>query len=156
MTILDILLDAALSAMVALGFGMLFNVPRRLLLPVLGAGALGHSLRLALLMLFPSSLAINTFAACVVLGFYSQIMAIRYRSPAMIFQVTGAIPMVPGALAYEAVLGALALGGLPVGAMDDPLNHFARNFFLTSVLLGAISFGIILPSLLFNRRKPVV
>lgn len=156
MTILNILLDAVLSAMVALGFGMLFNVPRRLLLPVLGGGAIGHSLRLALLTIFPGSLAISTFVACVVVGTYSQVMATRYRSPAMIFQVTGAIPMVPGALAYEAVLGALALGGLPVIALDDPLNHFARNFFIASVLLGAISFGIILPSLLFNRRKPVV
>ncbi|MFQ3648318.1 MAG: threonine/serine exporter family protein [Anaerolineae bacterium] len=156
MTILDILLDAVLSALVALGFGLLFNVPRRLLLPVLGGGALGHSLRLALLTIFPGSLALSTLIACVVVGTYSQLMAIRYRSPAMIFQVTGAIPMVPGALAYEAVLGALALGGLPVSLMDDPLNHLARNFFLASVLLGAISFGIILPSLLFNRRKPVV
>ena len=156
MMILDVLLDALLSAMVALGFGMLFNVPRRLLLPVLGAGALGHSLRLVLLWIFPGSLAISTFIACVVVGVYSQLMAIRYRSPAMIFQVTGAIPMIPGALAYEAVLGALALGELPVSLMDDPLNHLARNFFLASVLLGAITFGIILPSLLFNRRKPVV
>lgn len=156
MTILDVVLDAGLSAMVAFGFGLLFNVPRRLLLPVLGAGAMGHALRLLLVSLFPGSLAISTFAACVVLGIYAQVMAIRYRSPAMIFQVTGAIPMIPGALAYEAVLGALALGGLPVRALEDPLNHFARNFFLASVLLGAITFGIILPSLLFNRRKPVV
>jgi uncharacterized membrane protein YjjB (DUF3815 family) len=64
--------------------------------------------------------------------------------------------MVPGAIAYQAVMGALALAGLPLPDVVEPLDHFARNFFLTAVLLGAISFGIILPQLLANRKKPVV
>ena len=152
----NVLLDAAFSSLVAMGFALMFNVPRRLLLWCMLGGAIGHSLRTLLLSIFQDSLAVCTFAACVVVGIYSTWASLRLKSPAMIFQVTGSITMVPGAVAYQAVLGALALSGLPVPGVAEPLDYFARNFFLTAVLLGAISFGIILPQLLANREKPVI
>lgn len=148
--------DAIFSALVAMGFGMLFNVPRRLLVWCMLGGALGHALRTLLLQLVPDTLAVSTLVACLALGIYAQAASTRLKSPSLIFQVTGAITMVPGAFAYQSILGALALAGLPVSGISVPLLHFAQNFFITGVLLGAIAFGIILPSLIFQRFRPVV
>jgi uncharacterized membrane protein YjjB (DUF3815 family) len=103
-----------------------------------------------------NNLVLCTFVACIIVGFYAEWCARRLHMPAMLFQTTGAITMIPGVLAYQAMLGALGLAGVSMTNMNDPLAHFTQNFAMTAFVLGAISVGITTPSLLFNRAKPVV
>lgn len=147
--------DTFWSAIAATGFAVLFNVPRRLLWGCALAGATGHATRTLLTWAFELPLELTTLVGATVVGFLSMYLAVRMRTPALIFAVTGAIPMVPGLFAYSTMLGLIRL------AIDDPtagdavLVEAAINGMRTGLILGAIALGIAMPKLLFQRGKPV-
>jgi uncharacterized membrane protein YjjB (DUF3815 family) len=66
-TLLLLLNDAFFSAIPAMGFAMLFNVPRRYLLYCALAGAIGHSSR-TLMLQFGLPIEWATFAAAGIIG----------------------------------------------------------------------------------------
>ncbi|HEX5747836.1 MAG TPA: threonine/serine exporter family protein [Archangium sp.] len=90
----------------AVGFSVLFDVPRRALWAGGLAGAVGVCLRNGLLLLFPS---VPHEAAMLCAGFgialVSGVLASFTRMPTSIFTIPGFIPLVPGVLAFRAVLG---------------------------------------------------
>lgn len=148
--------DAFWSAIAAVGFAVLFNVPHRALLWCALIGAVGHALRTFLIQQFSMDIIPSTLFACVAVGFLAQWCARRMHLPALIYQVTGAIPMVPGVFAFQTMLGVLALAGIQSASIVEPLSHFVTNGVKTGLILGAIAFGTIAPTLIFHRHKPVV
>lgn len=154
--ILFILEDAFWSAIAALGFALLFNVPRRALPYCVLAGAVGHSTRLLFMEGFQQNIVPATLLAATVVGFMAKFCARRLQIPSMIFGVCGAIPMVPGVFAFQTMLGILQITWLPVDAAAETLVMAAINAIKTGLLLGALAAGIVAPTLLFERQKPVV
>ncbi len=120
-----ILLDAFWSALAAIGFAMLFNVPRRTVLACALTGAAGHAFR-TLLMHFGMNIIPATLAGATVIGFVAEYCSRRWHAPANVFTVSGAIPMVPGSYAYRAMLGAILMQSLQSGmvllGIDSPLQ----------------------------------
>lgn len=147
--------DALWSGVAALGFAVLFNVPRRFLPYCAITGAAGHALR-ALLMLSGLSLTSATLFGAIMVGFLGELFARRLRSPAGLFSVAGAIPMVPGVFAFRAMIGIINLGVLPTGAQASEgmtvLIATVINFAVTGLVLAALAVGIALPSLLMRRE----
>lgn len=149
-----VLEDALWSALAALGFAMLFNVPRRTLIACAFVGAVGHASRTLLIQSTGLSIEAATFFAAGVVGFLGVYLSKHLRAPSLIFTVTGAIPMVPGLFAYTAMLRFLELS---LGTADEAVLQEAMVFLIrTLLILGAIALGISLPRLLFLRRRPVV
>ncbi len=142
--------DAAWSALAALGFAVLFNVPRRMLIGCLISGALGHTAR-TILIAFGLSFELSTLAGAALVGFLSLYLSRVYQVPASIFTITGAIPMVPGVFAYQTMIALLSA----ISASGDQsvtfLTTAAINGVRTAVILGAIAFGIAAPTLVFRR-----
>ncbi|PJF20881.1 MAG: hypothetical protein CUN56_13935 [Phototrophicales bacterium] len=149
-----ILEDAFWSAFAALGFAMLFNVPRRTLIACAFAGAIGHASRTLLIQSIGLTIETATFVAAALVGFLGTYLAKHLRAPSLIFTVTGVIPMVPGLFAYTAMLRFLELS---LGTGDETILQEAMVYFIrTMLILGALALGISLPRLLFLRRRPVV
>ncbi len=150
-----ILIDAFWSAIAAVGFAMLFNVPRRTVVACALTGAAGHATR-TLLMHFGMSIVPATLAGAVVIGFFSEYCSRRWHAPPMLFTVSGAIPMVPGSFAYRAMLSMIRI------TTADPSNGVSImvdagiNFATTGLILAALALGIVAPQLLFRRHKPVI
>jgi uncharacterized membrane protein YjjB (DUF3815 family) len=151
-----ILQDAFWSAIAALGFALLFNVPRRALPYCVLAGAVGHSMRLLLIAGFQANIVPATLAGATIVGFMAKYCARHLQMPSMIFAVCGAIPMVPGVFAFQTMLGILQITWLPIDAAADILVTAAINAIKTGLLLGALAAGIVAPTLLFERQQPVV
>jgi uncharacterized membrane protein YjjB (DUF3815 family) len=151
-----LLLDAFWSGLAALGFAVLFNVPRRLLVWCALCGAAGHSLRV-LLQTADVPIEIATFAAALLIGILSQMIARRFGGPALITSITGCIPLVPGVFAFRAMMGimriALANPALAISApvLNEPIYYVVK----VGLILGAITIGTALPSLVAGRRAPV-
>jgi uncharacterized membrane protein YjjB (DUF3815 family) len=146
--------DAAWAALAGLGFAMVFNVPRHLLLMAVGAGAIGHAVR-AVLVHWGMNLPAASLAAGVVIGFWAVFWARRTDSPAQIFSIPGVIPMIPGKFAYLTMIGLIqwAIGkDLPV----EQIQHTLHNMMMTALILGGLASGIATPQLLFMRRHSVV
>ncbi len=148
--------DALWSGMAALGFAILFNVPRRTLLGCALCGALGHLLRT--LLVTPGLLPIEaaTLAGAGLVGFVGALLARIQRVPMPIFTVSGVIPMMPGVFAYRAMIGLIQVSSLGPSASAGILVEATTNLIKTALILGAIAVGIAAPTLLFQRRKPVV
>ena len=98
-----IVLNAVVAGVAALGFGVLFNVPRRGLFGVALTGATAALVQVLALQLHFTHIA-ATFLAAVAVGAISQLLARRLAMPAYIFSTTGFIPLVPGVAAYTAVM----------------------------------------------------
>ena len=154
--LLTLLLEHALwSAVAAVGFAILFNVPPRALPGCAAAAASGHALRrwmMALgLPIEPASLL-----AATLVGFMGVLFSRKLRSPTAIFTVPAVIPMIPGTFAFRAMLGILEITNLGVFGSTPVLVEAGLNGIKTMLILAALAGGIIAPRLLFKRQRPVV
>jgi uncharacterized membrane protein YjjB (DUF3815 family) len=146
--------DAFWSGVAALGFAVLFNVPVRTLPACALGGAVGHATR-TLLMQFGLQIETAALAGATVIGFLSIFFARRWRAPAPVFAVTGAIPMVPGTFAFRTMMGLLTLTSTGIDANASLLVEISLNAVKTALILGALAAGIAAPALFFRRRRPI-
>lgn len=92
-----------LASVATLGFGLLFNVPRRTLIACCVTGGAGRLIRL-IAVSTGISLEAGSFIGAIVVAVMGYIFARIYRTPRTIFTVTGVIPMVPGVPAFTSML----------------------------------------------------
>ncbi|MEQ8672215.1 MAG: threonine/serine exporter family protein [Aggregatilineales bacterium] len=152
-----ILNDALWSALAATGFAILFNVPRRLLWGCALTGAVGHALRTVLVETVDMPLELATLFGAIAVGILAQWCARHWRVPAPVFAISGAIPMVPGLFAYSAMIAIIQSTTLAAPEeVRTLLTEGAVNMIRVALILGAIATGIVLPTLIFQREKPVV
>ncbi|MCS6835529.1 MAG: threonine/serine exporter family protein [Anaerolineae bacterium] len=157
--VLLVLEDALWSALAALGFAMLFNAPRRALPACVLAGALGHGLRYGVMHGLGASLVASSLLGALAVGFLARWCAVRLKMPAIVFAVVGVIPMVPGAYAFRTMIGVLQIAG---GIMEDSttltqvMTQTVQNGVITALILAALAMGISVPTMIFQRQKPVV
>jgi uncharacterized membrane protein YjjB (DUF3815 family) len=147
--------DMVLSGLAALGFAILFNAPKRLLLGCFLCGAAGHTLR-TILVNSGASVEFSTLVGAVAVGFISAYLSDHHNVPASVFTVTGAIPLVPGVFAFQTVVGLL---NATSGTADQSIALLAAaaiNGVRTALILGVIAFGTAAPMLLFRRSSPTV
>jgi uncharacterized membrane protein YjjB (DUF3815 family) len=153
--VVTLLGDAFWSAIAAVGFAILFNVPRRALPGCAFAAALGHALRTWVMQLgLPIEPA--TLLAATMIGFLGDYLARRLESPTAIFTVPAVIPMVPGTFAFRTMLGILEITTMGVFGSTPVLVEASLNAVKTGLILAALAGGIIAPRLLFRRNTPVV
>ncbi|PLT35979.1 threonine/serine exporter family protein [Bacillus sp. V5-8f] len=120
------------SFIASAAFGILFNVPKQSLIRCGFVGMAGWLLYFWLVWQSVDSI-IATLAAAFLVAIISQVFAKMYKTPIIIFSVSGIIPLVPGGLAYDAT------------------RHFVSNDYSMAVQLaakalmlsGAIAMGLI-------------
>lgn len=150
-----VLQDAFWSALAAAGFAILFNVPRRALPGCAVGGAVGHAIRTVLIHL-GLDIALATLIGATIIGFLGMYFARRWKLPATIFTVSAAVTMVPGTFAYNTMIGILEVSSASPETGNVALVQASINAIKTGLILGAIAVGIVAPTLLFGRHKPVV
>lgn len=151
-----ILEDMFWSALAAMGFALLFNVPRKALIYCMIGGAIGHALRTFFTLQFTIPIEVATLLGATFIGFWAKWCATRLKTPSMIFAVSGVIPMVPGVFAYQMMIGILQIILVSSDAVPLITNDVVVNGVKTAMIVAAIAVGIVSPTLLFHRQKPVV
>lgn len=145
--------DAFWSAIPAVGFAMIFNVPPRLLKYCAMGGALAHSLRT---LLIHSGVPIEwaTLAAATTVGFVCVYWARRLLVPRPVFSVASIIPMIPGSFAFKAMISIVELNinGFSLTLLENALENGLKALFIVA----ALSFGLAIPSLVVYRNRPIV
>lgn len=151
-----LLRDAWWSAIAALGFAVLFSVPPRLLWGCMLGGAVGHMVR-TFCMQMGLSIEAGTLLGAMAIGLLGEWLARRTHTPALVFTVSAAIPMVPGAFAFGTMLNLIDFSNTPdAGAGQVLLWQAAYDAIKTALVLAAIAFGITWPALVLRRPRPVV
>ncbi|MCB0210253.1 MAG: threonine/serine exporter family protein [Anaerolineae bacterium] len=146
--------DGFWSAVAALGFAMLFNVPIRTLPACALGGALGHITR-TLGMELGLSISAATFFGATVVGFFGHFAARRWQAPSTVFTVPGVIPMVPGSLAFQTMMTLIRISETGPGIDSTMLASAAVNALRTGLILGGLAVGVIAPRLIFYRRQSI-
>jgi uncharacterized membrane protein YjjB (DUF3815 family) len=144
------------AGVAATGFAMLFNVPPRTLPGCALCGALGYTLRRLLIETGTLQIELATLVAATIVGFAAALLARTSRVPAPIYGVSGAIPMLPGVFGFRAMVELVQVVASGPDASADLLVAASVNALKTVLIVGAIALGIVVPNLLFQRRKPVV
>ncbi len=149
----ELVRTAALSAIPAVGFGMAFNVPARILGWCALGGAVGRSLR-TLLVTAGLSMPWATLLSAAAVSWLGVWAAQRIRAHPKVFTVAAVIPMVPGIPIFTALM---ALSQIERRGLDDRLLSTAITSGLDACfIVGALAVGLAVPGLFVYRRKPVV
>jgi len=144
--------DALFSALAALGYLFLFNVPVRLAWVGVLCGVASHTTRTWCLghgIDIVSGSLIGALAA----GFLAQGFARHFRAPASAFAFPGVVAMIPGAFAFRAVMGYLEI--IKAGAEASP-QLVAATLSLSATCLFMVLFialGVAAPMLVVRGRK---
>lgn len=150
---LELLLKGFWSGIAAIGFAILFNVPKRTLFPIGAMGAIGGLVKFGL-MYFGIGIVFSSFVGAAVVGIISIQMAHLKNSPPLVFSIPGVIPMVPGAFAYRMMLGLIALIQLEdsdtyLQTLIDMVNNGAKMSFI----LMSLAIGVSVPMLITRKES---
>lgn len=152
--ILDYILNAIFAGIPALGFGMVFNVPKHTLIYCGFGGAIAYTSR-ALLMDMNIPLELATFLASTVVGIVALYWSRKFIIPRPVYTIASIIPLLPGTFAFTAIINLINMNAH--GVTPELITMFIDNSLKTIIVLGGIGFGLALPSLYYIRyNRPII
>jgi uncharacterized membrane protein YjjB (DUF3815 family) len=150
--ILKVLEVSFWSGIAAVGFGILFNIPKNSIMTVFLFG-FGAGFIKFLLMHFHVHVVLASFAAAFFVGILSIPLAHKIHQPPVVFSIPPVIPMIPGYFAYETVLSIMNFL-----FMKDDIKERLRlidaiftNGFTMFFILISLTVGVALPMLLLKK-----
>ena len=150
--IFDLLEVAIWSGVAALGFGILFNIPKGTIITVFILGFVSGLIKFALIY-FNVHIVMATFIAVLFVAIVSMPIAHKIHHPPFVFCIPPVIPMIPGYFAYETVLSAMNFIFIEKDAQKRVtlIDSIFSNGFTMFFILIAITAGIALPMLLLRK-----
>lgn len=144
---------AAAAAISAMGFSMIFNIPRRLLWVVAIGGIIAVCTR-NFVNLGPSNnnigldmgLAIGSLAGSALASVIAVKAVHLVHAPNHVLSIPSVIPMVPGVLMYRALVGLIEMNGV-VGELTNAMKFGMAS----AVTIMCIALGVAIPNV-FARR----
>jgi len=124
-------------------FAVLFNVSRYELIYCGIVGAIGWTSYL-IIKYYSNSIVFSTFIATLIISVLSHILAKKRRNPVTIFQISGIIPLVPGAGMYKTLYY----------IVNNDYSMSTFYLFETLQIAGSIAIGMILVASFNKLYKP--
>ena len=148
------ILSAIFAAIPAVGFGMVFNVPKDTLKFCALGGSIAYISRM-LLIDFSLVLELATFFASTIVGIITLYWSRKYIVPRPVYTIASIIPLLPGTYAFETIINLISMN--VHGVSIELIILFIDNGLTTVIILGAIGFGLALPSLYYLRyNRPII
>lgn len=150
---------AVAAAISAMGFSMIFNIPKRLL-PVVAIGGIIAICTRNLVSLKPDMFCSFSLGEGGILGSLAgatlvSVICIKavhvFHTPHQILAISNVIPMVPGVLMYRALF---SLFTVPITEGDLVNNFIAAgvNGLNASLIIAAIALGVAVPNILARKK----
>lgn len=144
---------AVAAAISAMGFSLIFNIPRRLLWVVAIGGIIAVCTR-NFVNLGPSNdnigldmgLAIGSLAGSALVSLIAVKAVHWFHAPNHILSIPSVIPMVPGVLMYRAIVGLIEMNGV-VGELTNAVKFGTAS----AITILCIALGVAIPNV-FARR----
>ena len=150
---LGLLENMVLAAIPAVGFGLVFNVPRHALIYCALGGAIGRGGRFLLMGTLDMPLAWATLLAAAAVSLLGVYVAQRMRAHPKVFTVAAMIPMIPGVPIFKALIAVAQMQ--EKGTTDELLATALQSGLTAGFVVAALAIGLAVPGLLFYRRRPV-
>jgi uncharacterized membrane protein YjjP (DUF1212 family) len=143
--------DALFSALAALGYLFLFNVPGRIAWACVVCGVASHTTR-TLCGHLGVDIVSGTLIGALAAGFLAQGFARHFRAPAVSFAFPGVVAMIPGAFAFRVVIGCLQIVGAGAGAATALVTETLALAVSCLLMVAAIAIGIAAPLILTKNK----
>lgn len=137
---------AIAGAIAAMGFSMIFNIPRRLLWVVAIGGALSVCTRNFLNLELGSGPIIGSFAGAALISVIGVKAVHWFHTPAHVITIPSVIPMIPGVLMYRSVLEFAKISN-GTGDITAAFTNASNAIFIVL----AISVGVAIPNITARR-----
>ena len=151
--ILALMQDMILSAIPALGFAMVFNVPIGRSPWCALLGALGHGSRMVM-MTAGFNIEWSTFYGVAAGRLHWDPVVALVSGASESLHRRGSDPHVSGISAYTAMISAVKIGHF--GYSEVLMITLLTNFLKASSIVGALSIGLSVPGLWLYRKRPRV
>ena len=146
---------AIAAAISAMGFSMIFNIPRRLLWVVAIGGIIAVCTR-NFVNLGPSTnnigldmgLVIGSFSGAVVVSLIAIKAVHWFHVPNHVLTIPSVIPMIPGVLMYRMLLGLINVN---VQTQVTPLMKALESGIVSGLVIMCIAIGVAIPNI-FGRK----
>ncbi len=142
--------DALFSALAALGYLFLFNVPGRIAWACVVCGVASHTTR-TLCMHLGLDILSGTLIGALAAGFLAQGFARHFRAPAVAFAFPGVVAMIPGAFAFRVVIGCLQIVEAGAAAATALVTETLALSVSCLLMVAAIAVGIAAPLILTKK-----
>lgn len=151
--VLELLEVSIWSGVAALGFGVLFNIPKNAIVTVFLLGFVAGFIKFSLLD-FNFNIVLATFIAVLFVGIICMPIAHKIHHPPVVFCIPPVIPMIPGYFAYETVLSAMNFIFIEKDAVKRVvlMDSIFYNGFTMFFILISITAGIALPMLILRKN----
>jgi uncharacterized membrane protein YjjP (DUF1212 family) len=136
--------DAVFSALAALGYLFLFNVPFHLAWACVVCGVASHTTR-TLCMHLGIDIVSGTLIGALMVGVFAHLFARYFRAPAVAFAFPGVVAMVPGAFGFRAVIGYLQIVETGAAAPTALVTETLALSVTCLLVVAAIAIGIAVP-----------
>lgn len=138
------------SFIASAAFGIIFNVPKKMLFKCGFVGMTGWFFYI-LFVHYEYDTVVASLISAFFIAVISQIFARKYKTPIIIFSVSGIIPLVPGGLAYDAMRN----------FVENDYNMAIQLAAKAFMISGAIAVGLVISEVLnqlilkikFNKRS---
>ena len=87
----------------AVGFGLIINVPKRSVVLSAFLGGIAYMFY-DVILFYSNQIYVATFFASLLVAVYSELLARKFKMPAIIFIVPGIVALVPGVGLYKTIL----------------------------------------------------
>lgn len=144
-------LDIFIGLFVSLAFAILFNAPKRALIPIIFLGVVAVLVKKNMLY-HGFSLEFSTFVAAFCIGVMCLYFNHKQNIPILVYAICSSIVLVPTINAYKAMIGLIQISTHQIMTQDVIIQslHYSLR---TWLVFGAIAIGIVLPTQFISKYR---
>jgi uncharacterized membrane protein YjjP (DUF1212 family) len=149
-----LVIDVIAAGCAVASFGTFFSMPWRLLAFPIAAGMLAHAARWALISVAGTNAATGALVACMLVSVLVTPIVNRLHLPFAALAFSAVVSLMPGFFLFNAATGLVELVSIGPNAPAALLTSIAANGATAFLIIMAMTFGLIVPRMLFERALP--
>ena len=149
-----LIVDVIAAGCAVASFGTYFSMPWRLLPFPIAVGMLAHAARWALISVAGGSAPTGALIACMLVSILAIPLVDRLHLPFAAVAFSAVVSLMPGFFLFNAATGLVELVSIGPDAPAALLTSIVTNGATAFLIVMAMTFGLVLPRMLFERILP--
>ena len=149
-----LVIDVIAAGCAVASFGTFFSMPWRLLAFPIAVGMLAHAARWALISVAGGSAPTGALVACMLVSILATPVVDRLHLPFAAVAFSAVVSLMPGFFLFNAATGLVELVSIGPSAPAALLTSIVTSGATAFLIIMAMTFGLILPRMLFERVLP--
>jgi uncharacterized membrane protein YjjP (DUF1212 family) len=150
----SLVIDVIAAGCAVASFGTFFSMPWRLLAFPIAVGMIAHAARWALISVAGTNAATGALVACLLASVIVTPVVDRLHLPFAALAFSAVVSMMPGFFLFNAATGLAELVSIGPNAPAGLLTSVVTNGVTAFLIIMAMTVGLILPRMLFERVLP--